>query len=40
MSSATQVLSVALYRHATGGSTGPFTSAELNDALVRRRKLR
>lgn len=35
-----QVLAVALYRHATGRSTGPFTTGELNDALVRRRKLR
>jgi hypothetical protein len=35
-----QVLSLALYRHATGRSTGPFTAAELEDAAVRRRRLR
>jgi uncharacterized protein DUF6159 len=35
-----QVLSVALYRHATGRSIGPFTPAVLADAAVRRRRLR
>jgi hypothetical protein len=34
-----QVLSLALYRHATGRPARPFTETELNDALVPRRKI-
>jgi hypothetical protein len=35
-----QVLSLALYRHATGQSTRPFTAAALDEAAVQRRRLR
>jgi hypothetical protein len=35
-----QVLSLALYRYATGRSTGPFRADELDDALIPRRRPR
>lgn len=40
MGTASQVLSLVLYRYATDRSTGPFRSDELDTALIKRRRFR